>query len=69
MSRETPATHLARLKVTYQSRTLRAVEPGKGTGYTAQLGDASGGLASIYAATVGELESRLADEDTRRAQS
>jgi hypothetical protein len=63
VSSETPAAHLARLKVTYQSWALRAVEP---TGYAAHRRD---GRRSIHAATLGELENRLADEETRRAQS
>ena len=63
MSSETPAAHLARLKVTYQNWTLRPVEPGKGTGYTAQRRDGRGNLRSIYAATTGELENRLAEAE------
>ena len=60
MSR-TPAAHLARLKVTYQGwrierdgRRLVAVE--RATGHR------------LNAATPGELENRLADAETRRAQ-
>ena len=48
MSR-TPAAHLARLKVTYQSWDIRRVAEGKGIGYTAQCRDGRGGLRSIYA--------------------
>ena len=57
MSR-TPAAHLARLKVTYQSWDIqRAAE---GTGFTAQRRKERGGLRSIYAPTLPELEAALA---------
>jgi hypothetical protein len=52
------AAEPARLKVTYQSWTIRPIEPG--TGYTAQRRDRRGGLRSVYAPTLPELEARLA---------
>jgi hypothetical protein len=53
----TPAAELARLKVTYQSWDIqRAAE---GTGFTAERRDECGGLRSIYAPTVPELEAAL----------
>jgi hypothetical protein len=56
MSR-TPAAHLARLKVTYQSWDIRrAVE---GTGFTADRRDERGGLRSICAPDLLELEAAL----------
>jgi hypothetical protein len=61
VSSETPAAHLARLKVTYHGWAIRAIEPGKGTGYTAQRRDERGGLASIYAPDVPGLEAALAE--------
>jgi hypothetical protein len=59
MSR-TPAAELARFKVAYPAWTIRAIEPGKGTGCTAQRQEARGGLRSIYAPTLAGLEERLA---------
>ena len=60
MSQETPAAHLARLKVQHPEWTIRLIEPGKGTGYTAQRRDSRGGLSSIYAPDVAGLEAALA---------
>jgi hypothetical protein len=56
----TPAAELARVKVAHPSWTIRPVEPGKGTGYTALRRDRRGGLRSVYAPTLPELEARLA---------
>jgi hypothetical protein len=65
MSR-TPAAHLARLKVTYQRWDIgRAAE---GTGFTAERQDERGGLNSIYAPTLGELEHKLAVERRKGTQ-
>ena len=58
MSR-TPAAHLARLKVTYQSWDIRHAE-GDGAGFTALHRDERGGLRSMYAPTLPELEAALA---------
>ena len=52
MSR-TPAAELARLKVTYRSWDIRRAE---GTGFTAERRDKRGGLRSIYAPDLPELE-------------
>jgi hypothetical protein len=49
----TPAAELARLKVAYPGWIIRAIEPGKGTGYTAHRRD---GRRRIYAPTVAALE-------------
>lgn len=59
MSR-TPAAELARVKVAFPKWTIRPIEPGKGTGYTAQRRDRRGELRSVYAPTLPELEARLA---------
>jgi hypothetical protein len=54
----TPAAHLARLKVQFAGWSIHAIEPGKGTGYTAQRG-----RLRLYAVTLGELEAALAETD------
>jgi hypothetical protein len=59
MSR-TRAAALARLKVTYQSWSIQCAP--EGTGFTAERRDGRGGLRSIYASTLGELEHKLAME-------
>jgi hypothetical protein len=61
VSSETPAAHLARLKVTYQG--WRIVRDG---GRLTAVERATG--HRLNAATPGELENRLADAETRRAQ-
>ena len=57
----TPAAHLARLKVTFQAWSISAIESGKGTGYTAQRRIERGGVRSVYAPTLAELEAALAE--------
>jgi hypothetical protein len=61
----TPASELARVKREFPLWTIRGVEPGKGTGFTAQR-KAAAGLRSIYAPTLAELEARLLELDIRR---
>jgi hypothetical protein len=56
MSR-TPAAHLARLKVTYQSWDIRRAA--EGTGFTADRPAVGGGPRSIYAPDLPELEAAL----------
>jgi hypothetical protein len=58
MSR-TPAAELARLKVTYRNWHIRHAE-GDGAGFTALRRDERGGLRSLYAPTLPELEAALA---------
>lgn len=58
MSR-TPAAHLARVKVAYPAWTIRAIEPGQGTGYTAHRPGQHGGYRSLYAPSLGQLEHEL----------
>jgi hypothetical protein len=58
MSR-TPAAHLALLKMTYRSWDIRHADGG-GAGFTALRRDERGGLRSMYAPTVPELEAALA---------
>jgi hypothetical protein len=59
MSRETPAAHLARLKVTYQG--WRIERSATGTGYTAHCRQERAAPNFIYAPTLGELEAALMD--------
>ena len=61
MSSETTATHLARLKVQFRDWSIRAIEPGNGVGFTAKRTIARGGVRSVYAPTLGELEATLAE--------
>ena len=61
MSSETAATHLARLKVQFRDWSIRAIEPGNGVGFTAKRTTAHGGVRSLYAPTLGELEAALAE--------
>jgi hypothetical protein len=61
MSR-TPAAELARLKVTYRNWDIRHAE-GEGAGFTAERRDKRGGLRSIYAPTLPELEAALAEAE------
>jgi hypothetical protein len=61
----TPASELARVKREFPLWTIRAVEPGKGTGFTAHR-RAVAGLRSIYAPTLAELEARLLELRFRR---
>jgi hypothetical protein len=56
----TPAAELARLKVTYQNWSIQRGP--EGSGFTAERRDGRGGLRSIYAPTLGELEHKLAME-------
>jgi hypothetical protein len=55
----TPAAVLARLKVRFPAWTIRPVE--HGTGYTAHRGE-----QQIYAPTLAELETHLAEKRLRR---
>jgi hypothetical protein len=55
MSR-TPAAHLARLKVTYQSWSIQRAPEG---GFIAEYRNDRGGLRSIFAPTLAELEAAL----------
>ena len=54
----TPDAQLARLKVAFPARTIQAVEPGKGTGRTAQWRTGRGGR-HIYAPSLAQLELAL----------
>jgi hypothetical protein len=54
----TPAAHLARLKVTYQSWSIQRAP--EGSGFTAERRDERGNLRSIFAPTLAELEAALA---------
>jgi hypothetical protein len=53
----TPAAHLARLKVVYRSWDIRRAN--EGTGFTAERRNERGGLRSIFAPTLPELEAAL----------
>ena len=53
MSR-TPAAELARVKTRFAAWSIRPVEPGKGTGYTAQRG-----RRQVHAPSLADLEKRL----------
>jgi len=66
---ETPATHLARLKVAHPGWSIHAIEPGKGVGFTAQRRTGHGGLRSIYAPTVPQLEAALMEAANGKAGS
>lgn len=61
----TPASELARVKREFPLWTIRGVEPGKGTGFTAHR-RAAPGLRNIYAPTLAELEARLLELHFRR---
>jgi hypothetical protein len=61
MSSETPAAHLARIKVTYGDWSICAVELDKGVGFAARRRNKHPGVRSVYAPTLGELESALAE--------
>ena len=54
----TPAATLARLKVAFPSWTIQAVEPGKGTGWTAQRRTGRG-VRHIFAPSLEQLELAL----------
>jgi hypothetical protein len=60
----TPAAHLARLKVTYQAWSIQRAS--EGTGFTAEHRDESGGLRSIFAPTVPELEGALIEAEAQQ---
>jgi hypothetical protein len=64
----TPAAHLGRLKVTYRSWDIRPAAEGKGTGFTAQRRDERGGLRSIYAPTLPELDAALAGSEAEASR-
>ncbi len=61
---KTPAAELARVKREFPVWTIRPVEPGKGTGFTAQR-RAAAGPRSIYAPTLAALEARLLELELR----
>ena len=61
----TPAAHLARLKVTNQSWDIRWAA--EGTGYRAPRRNERGGLRSIYAPTLPQLEAALAGAGRRQS--
>jgi hypothetical protein len=60
----TPAAELARVKVRFPAWSIQAVEPGKGTGYTAHRGG-----WHIYAPSLARLETQLGGKQSRRRGS
>jgi hypothetical protein len=64
MSR-TPAAELARLKVTHPRWSIRRIEQGKGTGYTAHRREEHVAPNFLYAPTLGELEAGLMEQANR----
>jgi hypothetical protein len=63
VSSETPAAHLARLKVTYHG--WRIERSATGTGYTAHYRSERAGVNFVYAPTLGELEAVLMEQANR----
>jgi len=61
VSSETPAAHLARLKLTYPSWSIRAIEPFEGTVYPAHRREEHLAPNFVYALNLGELEAALMD--------
>jgi hypothetical protein len=63
VSRETPAAHLARLKVTHQG--WRIEQPATGSGYTAHRCEERTAPNFCSAPTLGELEALLVEQGNR----
>jgi hypothetical protein len=63
MSSETPAAHLARIKVTYQG--WRIEQSATGSGYTAHRRGERAAPNFISAPTLGELEALLVEQGNR----
>jgi hypothetical protein len=55
----TPAAELARLKVAFPDWSIRSVQRGEGGGFTARRRLEDGGLQSLFAPTLAELEHEL----------